>query len=518
MSDVSALGSVCARIKKHISRRGVLLFAMSYFIIVAVHLFAFTNKLINHDDLSELLGGGSLLASGRWLLNPVIKLTGRVSMPTVYGLAGSAFLALTVLTVVYVLRVRRTVTAAAVALCMAAHPTIVCTWAYMFTAPAYFFAMFLAVLGVMLIRRRGWIFFAAGAVLVGMSMGCYQAYLALAASLAVAALIVDICDGVHEGKWKPLLRACLRSLLGLLAGLAVYLVVLKICLWVTGTELLSYAGIDGMTDVSLAVLAKRFLTAAAHFAAFPLSPVFKSISGAFPALLYVGAGLSLLSVLALAIKRRLWRTPVTLVLLLTLVAVMPFALELVYIMADSSSVHWLMLYATVILWIFPAIAAERVDLPKKGELKRLIAAVAAVSLLAVTALTGYESTLITNKVYLEMELTRQSANNFLTRLITRVEDHEGYTQGAKVALIGSAYMNAGIPDEQLTGVFTGGDLLNIYSRGWLLLYYHGTSFGWVSPGEIEALKATEEFAGMPVYPAEGSIQTIDGIITVKLSA
>ncbi len=517
MAEKGALGALTGRLKKHIDRHDAAVFAMSFLIALAVHLYVFTNKLLNHDDLSELFGGGTLLGSGRWLLNPVMKLTGRISMPVVYGLAGSALLALTVLTVLRTLRVRGTVSSAAVALAMTAHPSVVCTWAYMFTAPAYFFAMLLAVLGVYLIRRPGWRWFAPGAALLGMSMGCYQAYLALASALAVLALIVDICDGAHGGAWKPLLLDCLKSLAGLAAGLVIYFAVLKLCLWVTGTELLSYSGIDSMTDVDLKVMLGRVGLAYRRFFTFQKSPAFLAVHRSFPAFLTAGEVLSLMGVLYLAARRRLWQKPPALVLLLALLAVFPLATELVYVMSEEYTVHWLMLYPTVLLWIVPALAAERVELPEKGSARRFGACAAALVLLAATAFTGYESALITNKAYLEMDLSLQTAQNYLTRLFTKIESVEGYTPETKVVLIGNASMRTDIPDDGLTGIFIGADMVNIYSRGRLETWFHGFSHGWVSLEETEKLKATEEFAAMPAYPADGSIRTINGVITVKLS-
>lgn len=517
MTDNGALGALTDGLKKRVSRRDAAVFAMSFLIAAAAHLYAFTNKFINYDDLCEMFAGVSMLPSGRWLLHPVIKLTGRVSMPMVCGLVGSAFLALTVLTVLRTLRVRSTAACAAAALAMAAHPTVCGTWIYMFTAPAYFMAMFMAVLGVALIRRPGWRWFAPGAALIGMSMGCYQAELALASALAVLALIADICDGIREDRWKPVLLDCLKSLAGLAAGLVIYFIVLKLCLRITGTELLSYSGIDSMTDVDLKEILHRVGTAYRHFFSFRNEPLFLAVHRVFPAFLAAGTALSFLSALYLALRRKLWRSPLTLAVLLVLLAVLPLASDLVYVMAGEASVHWLMLYPTVLVWIFPAFAAERVGLPEKGSVRRLLAAACAVLLLAVPAVSGYESALISNKVYLELDLSRQNANNYITRVLTRVESQEGYTPDSKVAFIGVLSAKNVIPSDPLTGLVVGPNLLNIYSRGVLLSTYHSFVPGWVSQAETDRIAATPEFAAMPVYPADGSIRTIDGVITVKLS-
>ena len=517
MPEESALSRVFSEIKRRISRKDTAAFFICLLAVLAVHFYAFTNKLINHDDLCEMFGGVSFLPSGRWLLNPVIKLTGRISAPMLNGIVGSVFLALTILTVARVLGVRSLPGTAAVALCMAAHPTVVCTWAYMFTAPAYFIAMFMAVSGAALIRRPGWRWFAPGAALIGMSMGCYQAYLALAAALCVLALALDLLDGGRERDLRGEIVDCLKCLAGLALGLIIYFVVLKLCLFVTGTELLGYAGIDGMTDVDLKTLVKRVAKAYGYALGFPASTVFGAAHVSFPVFLKASSGVSVLAAAWLVYKNKIWKRPACLCLFLALTAVLPLAMELQFVMADESTVHWLMMYATVMMWLFPAAAAERIALPEKGRWRRGAAVICAAALLAVTAVTGYEGAIITNKVYLEMDLSRQSAQNYLTRLFTRVEEQEGYVPGEKVALIGRASMPAVIPNEHLTGIFTGSELLNIYSRGRLYEYYLGFSSAWVSPQETEGIKATEEFKSMPAYPAGGSVRRINGIITVKLS-
>ena len=106
MPKEGALSRVFSEIKRRISRKDAAAFFICLLAVLAVHFYAFTNKLINHDDLCEMFGGVSFLPSGRWLLNPIIKLTGRISAPMLNGLVGSIFLALTILTVARVLGVR----------------------------------------------------------------------------------------------------------------------------------------------------------------------------------------------------------------------------------------------------------------------------------------------------------------------------------------------------------------------------------------------------------------------------
>ncbi len=517
MEKESALGAAAAAVRKKVSKRDVIVFLSALALVLVIHLFAFTNKLINHDDLSEMFTGGSFLPSGRWLLDPVLKLTGRFSSPLVNGVVGSMWLALAVVFTVRLFRMRSLLASIAVAAAMAAFPTVTSTWAYMFTAPAYFFAMLLAALGACLIRGRGWARFAAGAGAIAVAMGCYQAYFGFAAALSVMSLLVEVCSGTYE-RPKVLLLDVLRAFLGLVLGMAAYLVILRLCLWVTGTELLSYAGLNGMTDVSLSQLIDRAVEAYRSFFRFPFSDAFLAVHRSFPFFMRAFEVLTVLTLLVLAVRHGVYRSPVAAVMALALLAVLPLAVNIVYVMAGAENVHWLMIYPNVLLWFLPAVLADRTELPASGRLKRAAAGVAACFLLAVSAAQSYEGALIANKAYLEMELTARGANAYLTRLVSRVEQTEGYEPGMGVAFIGNAYSGTALPKSGLTGVFLGDELMNVYSRGWLFYYFQSFTPGYVPEDQCTAIRETPEFKAMPCYPADGSISKIDGVLVVKLSA
>ena len=53
---------------------------------LAAHLFMFTNKLPNHDDVGHLFSATYGTASGRWLLPLILRLDGNYSMPWLIGL------------------------------------------------------------------------------------------------------------------------------------------------------------------------------------------------------------------------------------------------------------------------------------------------------------------------------------------------------------------------------------------------------------------------------------------------
>lgn len=517
MENSGALGAVLTEVRRRIPRRDLAVFCGSLCTAFLVHLYGFTHKFVNHDDINELYYSvSSGLESGRWLLGTVEKVWGCVSSPGVMGLLGAVWLALTVVLVVRIFRVRHLPAALAVGLCMVSYPTVVCTYSYMFTAPTYFFALFLAALGAYLLKEGGKWRFLGGAACVALAMGIYQAYIALPAALLVSAFLVEIC----EGRWdsaKALFLALLRALLGLVCVLALYFVMLRLCLFLGHMELTDYAGISGMGQITPAILLERTLLAYKRFFLLPREPFMHAIHRLFPYVMWMCMGLLLLAAGAAAVRRRLYRKPGVLLLLLVLAVLLPLACHLAYLMAEAWAVHRLMTYPVVLVWLLPAVAADKISLPEDGRWPRWLALGAAAFGLLLSLGCGYEGALITGKTYLSMDLSRTTAVTYFNRLAAKIELQEGYVPGAKVALFGDAQVESAVPDDGLTGVLVGREVLNFYSRNTFLRYFLGWDYGWVSEEEKAAIAATEAFQNMPCYPAEGSIATINGVIAVKFS-
>ena len=63
-----------------------LTFASAVALGLVTHLYMFTNKLTNHDDIGHLFIADYGTASGRWLLPSILGLDGNFSMPWLIGL------------------------------------------------------------------------------------------------------------------------------------------------------------------------------------------------------------------------------------------------------------------------------------------------------------------------------------------------------------------------------------------------------------------------------------------------
>ena len=158
------------RIPSHIK----LTFASAIVCGLAAHLYMFTNKFTNHDDVGSLFGNSYGAASGRWLRPFVLPLSGGTSMPWLVGLMSLLCLAVVACLTVSLLRIRRPLGCIAASAILTTFPVVLSTFTYMYSAFAYFFSLLLTALGAWTAVRWRWWGIALGAVSIALSLSIYQ--------------------------------------------------------------------------------------------------------------------------------------------------------------------------------------------------------------------------------------------------------------------------------------------------------------------------------------------------------
>ena len=151
--------------------------------------FAFTNKLINHDEAHSLFMKGGTVTSGRWGLGALDTIFPNYSMPWIYGIITVVLVAAAICILVSLFGIRNRLLQGLLGGTVMVFPSLIGLFGYMFTSSSFALAIFLAVLSVKLLQgRKLWMILPAGACLV-LSLSIYQSYISLAASLLVLVLI-----------------------------------------------------------------------------------------------------------------------------------------------------------------------------------------------------------------------------------------------------------------------------------------------------------------------------------------
>ena len=483
------------------------------------HLYMIANKITNLDDISGIPGVGGGAALGRWLQPRLHHLFSVWSAPAINGEMSILFLSLAACLMILLLEIRTEGGAALAAILLVTFPSVTSNMYYMLLAPTFALAVLMSVLGVYLTRhyRFGWIF---GVILQILSMACYQAYFAVAASLYVLLLILMLTDGkkVTEAFWLGV-----KFLMTLALSMAGYLISVRI----VGEELADYKGLNSIGSFSPVSLLHAFLRCYHRLMQYFITAPESYMAGA-PALfnrLSVIAAVILIPVIFC--QRKLYTERSRAVIWgILLAALLPFAMSVFYLMApELDRASTVMTFSYVIFDLMILALCERLRLPGEGKARPALRALLIATFL-ILCCKAYSVYRVANIAYYRSYIAQERTVNYLNRIYARLEEQGDYRYGDRVAILGGFY-----PDPIIIGRYQMGgekliDLEGATLEDHLFLpanrlqlerVFLGIDSEEVTEEERDAIMKKDAFARMPAYPEDGCIQRIDGIWVVKIA-
>lgn len=496
---------------------------------LAAHLYQFTNKLYNYDELANTPGGiGLSTEQGRWLLNWMGRFMrsvfgGSYSLPFFNGIFALLFLALSAGMVVSVFQVRNKLTAGLIGGLMTVFPAVVSMYFFMFLALYYAIGIFFSVFAAWLAVKypKNIIANIAAVVMIACSLGVYQAYFPDTVCILLIVVILKAAfGGVKEKKeWKEFFLMIARFLVVMAAGVAVYFLINKAVLAVTHIQLTSYQGGDTMGKITIAQLISALKSCYTSFFDMGFSDVMGiSYNRTVRRLIKVvwilfAAGIGAYLVL----KKKEYLNKV---IVLCGILVFPVAMFLIYVMAPNSYCYTLMAYSVVFFFVFFLLwldACSR-NLKLHAPVKSITNWVSALLTAALVIVFVWYA----NGNYMALEYTKYHDFSYVQTLVTKIRSVEDYSQDKPVIVVGTQINDSTNGMGSLIGdTFTVGGKadtnLGYNSLLYLMSDYLGFSPYYGTYEEIQNWMQREVVREMPSYPADGSIQVIDDTIIVKLS-
>ena len=503
------------------------------------HGYAMGNNYIYHDA-TILNGLGTTFGLGRWALGFMglifDRILGNYNLPFFNVLVSILFISASAAVVTKTLRVKSDFISAFIGAIFAVYPVVTSTFAYNFSATFYFLALFLAVASISQIaesyisEKEHIKNYVVAVVLLTLSAGFYQAYLSVAVTLALSVIMLDLVtgnrradDNATSSKNSELSFVIFKGI-GFIAtfivSLVLYLIINKISTAIMKPPATGYQGAENMGALNLARIPSRFVQTYLHF--FYIK--WNGINAATCMWVFIVAfiGIAAIIIIVSLVKRRV--APANLILFILAIAVMPIAVNLVYLMStdDNFSIHTLMRYATVFVLITPVVLVDALTRDNEDGTKGICKLIPAspVLLTVITLCYIYAN----NVAYIKMNLVQEEMNAFFTVLEARICETEGYNDNMPVTFYGEY----NIVDEKLTDInevykdtvilgyeYNARELINRESWKNYMKYHVGFAPEVIDmPGSV---LESEKFADLQVYPDAGSIKIIDGIVTVKLS-
>lgn len=479
------------------------------------HLYLFTNTLLNHDSIHSLFTDNNVLSSGRWSAELLSSFSTYFQMPVVIGLISILALAVTAGLTVQILELTHRGSIVMAAALLVTFPSLSGIFSYLFTADAYCLALLLNTLAVWCARRyrRGW---AAAIPMMAVACGTYQAFLCYAVGLFLFDCIFLLLEGEDIGK---VVRKGLMYIGICAASLVLYYAVLKVILFVTHTELVDYQGLNRMGLDNILAYLKNIPDAYDYFFTYfrrpgHLNRFYRYVQMA-DCLFLVVMGLWL------AVLKGLFRDLPRLLLAAAGAALVPLALNFVYILAVGAGIHHLMLYAFVLVFLLAVKIAELVmgELVSRGRPAWMGVLGVNLALCALLVWCGF----YTNNIsYLRLQVRYDNSAALANRIAARVESLEGYSQDTPVALIGllpDGLYGRTIPAFSSPEAIIGTDdilLEHYYSARDVLQYCAGLRLPPFTEEQWTSVYNSDFIYDMPCWPAEGSVLMHNGVAVVKL--
>lgn len=472
------------------------------------HMFAFANKLVNADEIESLFGKGATVTSGRWGLEAVKLIFPDYSMPWLYGLISLLLLGVAVCVIIRVFDIKGGLLRVLLAGMIVAFPSQTGTFCFMFTSSAYALSFLFAVLSVYFFCRGGVKNAVLSAALLTLSLGIYQAYIALTASLLLLYAMKLCLDGGENA--RRIIVFSLKALCMMVCALAVYALITLAVFIFTGAEFNDYV----RDNANSAGVLGRIRMAYDFFVYYLSYREFALITGEAARWAHIALfSLCFIGVVIEAVKNiRAGRASVGALIVLAAL-LLPLAVNCMFLAMAKESIHTLVIYSFVAFYVLAEMLVERVF--AGGE---LIKRAARDAVYAALTLSLASNVYFANEVYLDMYLEYENAYSFYTVLLARAENTDGFDESKTLALVGYQDNAVTTRPEIDLGYIMGPsrDLINIYSRENFIRRYIGSDIPLATQAELDSLAATDEFAAMSEYPYYGSIKIIGDYVVVKL--
>lgn len=483
---------------------------------ILANLYMFTNKISFHDDIGSLFSVGATYSSGRWFLGILGKIVsllfGNYSLPMVEGILTIFFIALSSVFIIDIFSLKDKMSCCLIGAIMSVFPTVFATFAYMFTAPYYYFALLLSVLSVYVVQQFKFGFFPA-VCLIACSVGIYQAFFPVSVSLFLGLLIMDAIQ--TEANVPAIVVRGIRYLLTLVSGLILYLLLTNLFCWLTGIPLSNYKGINSMGNLELSQIPILVKTAYVSWLALALK-IGSLACSRFANILYLFFNCTIV-VVAMVNCMFIWKKDkFKAVILLLMFLLFPLAVNLIYVMSPEG-VNVLMTYSFVIAFILLVALAEK----QKEYLSCIYSKVCKFSISGIVICLILIYIQYANVEYLRADFLQKQAHSYFTTLITQIKSTEGYTQGNMPITFVGSHSDIGLDktflkNEYNTGVYPKElkVLINDYRWKEYMMKWCGYSAPIVDGKEYSQLPEVQE---MSTYPGNNSIKVINGVVVVKLS-
>ena len=508
------------------------LFLLSSMIGIICHGFMIFNKFSLNDDNDCLFRLGVTFEQGRWAIGLLDifaqKLsTFNFSLPVFNSVLMVICISLAICVFCEIFEIKDKISRVLIAGIMMVFPEIASTLGFMFQAWTWGMALLLVVIADYLILKTNTLKSIAAGFLICISLGLYQGFLATG---------ICICNLYfcfrHSTTLKKDIIALLKTILFFVLGVIEYLLANSLFLKLTHTQMTSYQNMDSWGIVSAKEYIERIKQAVVVF--FKGDIAYVEVASKLYPLCIIAFGLVAMAWLIYLYKSfnkkihiAVWKTLIMMCL--------PFAFSFHYLISGAI-VHPEMLYSSCFVLISLLVFVENTknanynSVDSETNKNKTIKTNTQSSWRVILTLSRYVSYAVIfimfivffrydNILYFKAYAEHEEDVAFLNRLATRIQSVDGYNDDYPVLLYNVEQINDSSffrhPQLARYDYLPYKDQVNNMDIYWYLNNWVGYGPQMATEADSERIVDSFEFAEMSIYPDDGSIKIIDGIIVVK---
>lgn len=480
------------------------------------------NKYSWHDDISALFSVGSTYTSGRWMLDLLGKFEvkifgdGHYSLPVVNGVFSILCIGLSACIIIGLMEIKSQILCISIGGVMVTFPVVTGLFGYMFTVPYYMLGMLAGVFGAYCVCKwQRWYALIPGVILMGCSVGVYQAFIPVVLSMFLFWLIKRIYEAKEE-EIALLLKKVVT--IGLSCGLFILFY-----FWMTyyfinkyGVKLATDQGIDRMGKASLHEYILRVSIAYREFFAPSMNSNYYMFpgSGRIVHTILVAAFCFYSLILLLHVYRE---SKINVIIMAVLISLVPITVNFIFVMVAPGIVHSLMVYGQAMFFVIFAWLIENIHVKREkfnSIINKINIVFAGILFFVIIMYCRFD-----NICYLKASFSQEEAISYFTTLITRIKSADGYTDELPVVFVNANNIN----DKSLENLESL-NYVNIipysgvtsYVNDWAWIdYMHRWCGYYPLIGDVSMFSGIPEVERMPSYPDDGSIKIINDTVVVK---
>lgn len=519
---------------KQIEIRYYIVFISTIICGLFAHLYQFTNKLFNFDELGQTPAGfGAGIELGRWglqLIGDTVGLFFRTySLPMVNGMITLICIALAACILVEIFDIKDYVCCFLIGGILATFPALVGTYFFMFTAPYYGFAMFLSCVAAKSIVKgildksvdfRNIII---GFLCLTLSTGIYQSY----CSVTLCIILMDVILRLYlkRGEWKSILIRGILYCVIFITSLGTYIGIAKIASKISGIALSGYRGIEDMGSVNLGALAYSIIKTYINYFSLMTKEDIYQINPIFLVNIIIEI-INIVLVVIIVNRLREKEAIINKIGFIIAIILMPIAMFFPEVMTQArGGVYSLMTYSVAFVFILPIVLYEKrnrvliqggdsFNIVKKDIVGRMLCISVFINILVYIWFA--------NGNYQALQYTTYHDLAYFETIATQVKSLDEYTPDLKVALVGDGFEDPTFKAGSLLGEYF--DIagkwdtnINYFNNVYLWKSYLGFTPEIIEFRDSGYLSEMDEVKSMPCYPEDGSIAIVGDTVVIKAS-